>query len=221
MFWNFIIIFCHNGFFKSFCLFFGFNPYAWRFSYTESIQFPSSSSLFEWKVPWEFPVALQWAIFFYRLFFLLTMSIIYFAAGISLLRGPISFLPREFFFYREVFSFAAIIFLLPRVFFFCPDLFLFCRQHFSFTAKISLLPGAFFFCRDTWGPPYEGHENHLQIADSFQKKPCFFKVIPGVFGRSVNFNITSRFLLGRPVFPDYLSVSYDYVKTCNYSAFVI
>ena len=140
MFWNFIIIFCHNGFFKSFCLFFGFNPYAWRFSYTESIQFPSSSSLFEWKVPWEFPVALQWAIFFYRLFFLLTVSIFYFAAGISLLRWPISFLPREFFFYREVFSFARLPF--------------FCRENFSFATSflllpwpISLLSPAFFFYR--------------------------------------------------------------------------
>ena len=57
----------------------------------------------------------------------------------------------------------------------------------------------------------EGHENQLQIADSLQKKPCFFKVTPSVLGRLVNFNITSRFLLGRPVLPDYLSVSYDYV----------
>ena len=24
------------------------------------------------------------------------------------------------------------------------------------------------------------HENHLKIVNSFQKKPCFFKVIPGV-----------------------------------------
>ena len=58
----------------------------------------------------------------------------------------------------------------------------------------------------------EGHENHFQIADSLQKKPCFFKVIRGVLGRLVNFSITSRFLLGRPVFPDYLSVSYDYAE---------
>ena len=39
----------------------------------------------------------------------------------------------------------------------------------------------------------------------------FFKVIPSVLGRLVNFNITSRFILGRPVFPDYLSVFYDYI----------
>ena len=44
----------------------------------------------------------------------------------------------------------------------------------------------------------------------------FFEVIPGVLGRSVNFNITSRFLLRRPVFPEYLSVSCDY-DFCNQS----
>ena len=43
-----------------------------------------------------------------------------------------------------------------------------------------------------------------------QESHVFFEVIPGVLGRSVNFNITSRFLLIRPVFPDYLSVSCDY-----------
>ena len=48
--------------------------------------------------------------------------------------------------------------------------------------------------------------HHLQIANSLsfpQGKPCFYEVIPGVLGRSVNFNITYRFLLRRPVFPDY------------------
>ena len=40
----------------------------------------------------------------------------------------------------------------------------------------------------------------------------FFKVISGVLGCLVNFNITSIFLLGRPVFPDYLSVSCDWIK---------
>ena len=35
-------------------------------------------------------------------------------------------------------------------------------------------------------------------------------MIPGVLGRSLNSNITYKFLCGRPVFPDYLSVSYDY-----------
>ena len=54
------------------------------------------------------------------------------------------------------------------------------------------------------------HENHLQIARSLQRKPCFFKVIPGVLDRSVNFNITERFLLWWPLFPNYLSVSCDY-----------
>ena len=31
----------------------------------------------------------------------------------------------------------------------------------------------------------------------------FFEIIPGDLGRLVNFNITERFLLRRPVFPDY------------------
>ena len=37
----------------------------------------------------------------------------------------------------------------------------------------------------------------------FRESTVFFEVIPGVLGRSVNFNITKRFLLRRPVFPDY------------------
>ena len=36
-------------------------------------------------------------------------------------------------------------------------------------------------------------------------------MITGVLGRLVNVSITSRFILWRPVFPDYLSVFYDYV----------
>ena len=36
----------------------------------------------------------------------------------------------------------------------------------------------------------------------------FFEVIPGVLGRSVNFDITYRFLLRRPVFPDYHSIPF-------------
>ena len=38
----------------------------------------------------------------------------------------------------------------------------------------------------------------------------FFKAVPGVLGCLVKFNITSRFILGWPVFPGYLSISYDY-----------
>ena len=37
----------------------------------------------------------------------------------------------------------------------------------------------------------------------FTESSGFFEVIPGTLGRSVNFNITLRFLLRRPVFPDY------------------
>ena len=44
----------------------------------------------------------------------------------------------------------------------------------------------------------------------FMESHLFFEVIPGVLGRSVNFNATQRFLLKRPVFPYYLSISYDY-----------
>ena len=49
------------------------------------------------------------------------------------------------------------------------------------------------------------HENHLQIANSLQKKPCFFKVIPDVLGRSVNFNIREIYIRTARV-----AVSYDY-----------
>ena len=37
----------------------------------------------------------------------------------------------------------------------------------------------------------------------FRESYVFFEVIPGVLGHSVNFNITQRFLLRWPVFPDY------------------
>ena len=56
------------------------------------------------------------------------------------------------------------------------------------------------------------HENHLQTTNFLQRKPCFFKVIPGVLDPLVNFNITQRFLLRQSVFPDYLSVSCGYDK---------
>ena len=102
--------------------------------------FASSSALFERKIPWEFPVAMQWAIFFCRLFFLFTKSIFYFAAGISLWPLPSSFC-------REHFSFAGSYFLLPWPvsflpwkFFFCRDQFLFCRGSFSFAGSFFLLP---------------------------------------------------------------------------------
>ena len=49
------------------------------------------------------------------------------------------------------------------------------------------------------------------LADPLQCLPCFFKLILGALGRSVNFEIPNRLLCRRPVFPDYLSVSCDYV----------
>ena len=125
--------------FISFCLFFVFNLYARRLSYRED--FASSSALFEREVPWEFPVAMQWAIFFCRLLFLFTESIFYFAAGISLLPWPI-------YCFREHFSFAAIIFLLPRKFLFCRRSFSFARSFFLLPWPISFLPRTFFFCRE-------------------------------------------------------------------------
>ena len=54
--------------------------------------------------------------------------------------------------------------------------------------------------------------NHISVcfiqistksAYSLLESNVFFEVIPGVLGHSVNFNITWRFLLRRPVFPDY------------------
>ena len=53
-----------------------------------------------------------------------------------------------------------------------------------------------------------------QLINVFlSKKALFFLSYPRCLGRSVNFNITERFLLRRPVFPDYLSVSCDYAWT--------
>ena len=55
--------------------------------------------------------------------------------------------------------------------------------------------------------------NHISVciiqistksAYSLLESIVFSEVIPGVLGRSVNFNITLRFLLRRPVFPDYM-----------------
>ena len=93
------------------------------------------SALFEWKVPFEFPVAVQWAILSCRLYFLFTKSIFSFAERISLLPWRISFLQWDFFFCQNLFLFlTAGILILPWVFFFCPDLFL--------------------FSCDTCGPPY-------------------------------------------------------------------
>ena len=47
-------------------------------------------------------------------------------------------------------------------------------------------------------------QNHLQNwFFLFRESTVFFEVILDVLGRSVNFNITYRFLLRRPVFPDY------------------
>ena len=42
------------------------------------------------------------------------------------------------------------------------------------------------------------------------ERPALKMHILWCLGRSVNFNITSRFLSRRPMFPDYLSVSCDY-----------
>ena len=67
--------------------------------------FASSSALFEWKVPFEFPVAVQWAIFSCRLYFVFTENIFSFADGISLLPWHISFLQRDFFFCQDLFLF--------------------------------------------------------------------------------------------------------------------
>ena len=41
----------------------------------------------------------------------------------------------------------------------------------------------------------------------------FFNIDPRILGRSVNFKILKGFLCRRPVFLDYLSVSYDYDVT--------
>ena len=59
--------------------------------------------------------------------------------------------------------------------------------------------------------------NSIQVVNFFWRKPYYLKMIPGVLGRSLNSNIIYKFLCGRPVFPDYLSVSYDYDKAIPFS----
>ena len=56
----------------------------------------------------------------------------------------------------------------------------------------------------------------------FRENYVFFEVIPGILCCLVNFNITWRFLLRRPVFPDYLclvtmiySNNQNKLQTCN------
>ena len=114
---------------------------------TPRIYFASSSVLFDWKVPWEFSVAVQWAIFFCRLFF-------FFFFFFFFLPRVYFLLPQEFLFYRDLFlfcrkhfSFAARFFLLPRLSFFCRRNFCFAVWFFLFPWPISFLLRAFFFCR--------------------------------------------------------------------------
>ena len=47
-------------------------------------------------------------------------------------------------------------------------------------------------------------------------KTYYLKLIHGVLGRSLNYNITCKFLCRRPVFPDYFSVFYDYAYNKAY-----
>ena len=55
--------------------------------------------------------------------------------------------------------------------------------------------------------------HHAQLCQPFWTTKCF-EVIPGVLGRSVNFNKTQRFLLRLPMFPDYpfLVTMVKYIK---------
>ena len=51
--------------------------------------------------------------------------------------------------------------------------------------------------------------NHLQTAYSLQ---CFFEVIPGVLGRSVNFSITKISIKTARVSRLYVSYDYGYIR---------
>ena len=100
-------------------MFFVFNLYAWRLSYTENLL----SIIF--CIIWlESPVGI---------FRGCAMS--YFL------------LPPVFFFFFFFFFLPRVYFLLPQEFLFYRDLFLFCREHFSFAARFFLLPRLSFFCR--------------------------------------------------------------------------
>ena len=52
-------------------------------------------------------------------------------------------------------------------------------------------------------------------ADILERNPVLFKVIPSVLGHTISFKISERFLLRRPLSPDYLSVFWDYDETEN------
>ena len=160
MFWNFILIFYYNVF-------------LWAFACSlflictregcpkQSIYFALSSALFEWKVPWEFPVAMQWPTFFRRLFFSFYREYILFCHGnfsftvtYFFFAGSMFLLPRDFLFCGDYLSFVAEISVLPRDFFFFRDVFLFCSENFCFASSflllswlISFLPRASFFWR--------------------------------------------------------------------------
>ena len=105
-------------------MFFVFNLYARRLSYTEDTLHHLLHYL-KGKFRGNFPWLCSGLFSFAACFFLFTDSIFYFAAGISLLPWPISFCPRAFFFCRDYLSFAAKIYFLLREFFFCRKLFSF------------------------------------------------------------------------------------------------
>ena len=87
-----------------------------------------------------FPLLCSELFSFVAFFFFLPRVYFFFAARMSLLPWPISFLPRAFFLCREIFSFAAIKFL-------CHEVSSFALSYFFFAAGIFLLPQEFLFCR--------------------------------------------------------------------------
>ena len=49
--------------------------------------------------------------------------------------------------------------------------------------------------------------------EPLQRLPYYLKMIPGVLGHSLKSYITYKFLYGQHMFPEYFSISYDYVES--------
>ena len=155
--------FLSQWFFISFCMFFVFNLYARRLSYTKDLL------CIIFCIIWvESPMGISrgYAVsyFLLPLVFSFYRNYILYYRGILLLPWSISFLSRTFLFCREIFSFVAIIFLLPRKFLFCREIFSFSVTYFLFVTRIFLLPWEFLFCRELFyfTVTLVGHRNTWQ-----------------------------------------------------------
>ena len=185
MFWNFILIFCRNCFFISFCLFFVFISVILVALLQRGllriifwiIWEESSCGNFMWLICRD--------LFFCQVLFS-------FAASFSFIEGIVSF--GKIFFVAVVFFFCPNLFLFVVGFVFCCgyspfrcEPFPFAASIFSFATGISLLPWAFFFClglfllrRDTFEQPFWG--NFLATESPLEMiKSAFYLILKSLF----------------------------------------